>query len=551
MKIVIVGGVAGGASAAARARRLSENAEIVLLERGKYVSFANCGLPYYVGDEIQKREKLIVTSPQRLRERLRIDVRVCSKVVRIDRPNRKIHVVLSDTGESYTESYDRLILSPGASPIRPELPGRDLPNVLTLRTLEDVDRIRALVDRGMRSAIVVGAGFIGLEMVENLVRRGVKTTLVQLQNQVLSAMDREMTAPLESQILKHGVDLRLGQTLRSIEPSDQALLSAELTTGERIQSEMILLGIGVRPENQLAIDSGLSIGERGGIVTNSFMQTSDPDIYAVGDAVEVEDFVMKSRAQIALAGPANRQGRIAADHIFGRAMSYRGTQGTAIVRIFDSVAATTGASERTLKKSNVKYQKIYIHPASHASYYPGASGMSIKLLFEEPSGRILGAQIVGGEGVDKRIDVVAMAIQGGMTVFDLEEAELAYAPQFGSAKDPINMAGFVAAGVLRGDHPVIHADQLIDNTIACILDVRTEEEYTSGSIPGARNIPIDTLRSRLDELPNDRQIITYCQVGQRGYLATRILSQKGFQVRNLSGGFSTYRLFHPAVIPLG
>ncbi|MBU6173243.1 MAG: FAD-dependent oxidoreductase [Planctomycetes bacterium] len=551
MKIVIVGGVAGGASAAARARRLSENAEIVLLERGKYVSFANCGLPYYVGDEIQKREKLIVTSPQRLRERLRIDVRVCSKVVRIDRPNRKIHVVLSDTGESYTESYDRLILSPGASPIRPELPGRDLPNVLTLRTLEDVDRIRALVDRGMRSAIVVGAGFIGLEMVENLVRRGVKTTLVQLQNQVLSAMDREMTAPLESQILKHGVDLRLGQTLRSIEPSDQALLSAELTTGERIQSEMILLGIGVRPENQLAIDSGLSIGERGGIVTNSFMQTSDPDIYAVGDAVEVEDFVMKSRAQIALAGPANRQGRIAADHIFGRAMSYRGTQGTAIVRIFDSVAATTGASERTLKKSNVKYQKIYIHPASHASYYPGASGMSIKLLFEEPSGRILGAQIVGGEGVDKRIDVIAMAIQGGMTVFDLEEAELAYAPQFGSAKDPINMAGFVAAGVLRGDHPVIHADQLIDNTIVCILDVRTEEEYTSGSIPGARNIPIDTLRSRLDELPNDRQIITYCQVGQRGYLATRILSQKGFQVRNLSGGFSTYRLFHPAVIPLG
>jgi NADPH-dependent 2,4-dienoyl-CoA reductase/sulfur reductase-like enzyme/rhodanese-related sulfurtransferase len=550
MKIVIVGGVAGGASAAARARRLSENAEIVLLERGKYVSFANCGLPYYVGDEIQKREKLIVTSPQRLRERFRIDVRVGSNVLKIDRPNHQIHVVKSDTGESYTESYDKLILSPGASPITPELPGRDLPNVLTLRTLEDVDRIRALVDRGMKSAIVVGAGFIGLEMVENLVRRGVKTTLVQLQNQVLSALDREMTVPLESQILKHNVDLRLGQTLRAIESADQGLLSAELTTGERLQSEMILLGIGVRPENQLAIDSGLSIGERGGVVTNSFMQTSDPDIYAVGDAVEVEDFVMKSRAQIALAGPANRQGRIAADHIFGRAMSYRGTQGTAIVRIFESVAATTGASERTLKRSNVKYQKIYIHPASHASYYPGASVMSIKLLFEESSGRILGAQIVGGEGVDKRIDVIAMAIQGGMTVFDLEEAELAYAPQFGSAKDPINMAGFVAAGVLRGDHPVIHVDQLTDDTSACILDVRTEEEHTSGSIPGARNIPIDTLRSRLDELPKDRQIITYCQVGQRGYLATRILSQNGFQVRNLSGGFSTYRLFHPVVTPL-
>lgn len=545
MKLVIVGGVAGGASAAARARRLSENAEIVLVERGRYVSFANCGLPYYIGDEIKQREKLIVTTPQRLKDRFRVHVRTQTNAIEILRSEKKIKLQNQETGETVLESYDKLILSPGAAPLRPVFPGHDLPNVYTLRTLEDVDRIRNLVDSGIRSAVVVGAGFIGLEVVENLVHRGVQTSLVQLTDQVLGTMDKEMTVPIERQIRERGVQLFLGTTANRIEPMGDGKVKVCLDSGTEIVTDMVLLGIGVRPENQLAVQSGLEVGPRGGIVTNEFMQTSDPDIYAVGDAVEVEDFVLKSRAQIALAGPANRQGRIAADHAFGRSLSYRGTQGTAIVRAFACVAAATGATERALIRCNVAYEKVYLHPAHHAGYYPGAQGMSIKLLFAPDSGKVLGAQIVGGEGVDKRIDVLAMAIHAGMTVFDLEEVELAYAPQFGSAKDPINMAGFIASGVLRGDHPVAHWSQVISDPDAIVVDVRDPAEYSAGHYPRAIPLPVDHLRCSLDQLPKDKPIYVYCQVGQRGYIATRILLQHGFAVKNLSGGYKAYQLVAP------
>lgn len=545
MKLVIVGGVAGGASAAARARRLSENAEIVLVERGRYVSFANCGLPYYIGDEIKQREKLIVTTPQRLKDRFRVDVRTKTSAIEIRRSEKKIQLQNQETGEVTLESYDKLILSPGAAPLRPQFPGHDLPNVYTLRTLEDVDKIRTLVDSGIRSAVVVGAGFIGLEVVENLVHRGVQTTLVQLTDQVLGTMDKEMTTPIERQIRERGVQLCFGTTANRIESIEDGRLKVCLDNGSEVLTDMVLLGIGVRPENQLAIQAGLEVGPRGGIVTNEFMQTSDPDIYAVGDAVEVEDFVLKSRAQIALAGPANRQGRIAADHALGRSLSYRGTQGTAIVRAFACVAAATGATERTLTRCNVAFEKIYLHPAHHAGYYPGAQGMSIKLLFAPDTGKVLGAQIVGGEGVDKRIDVLAMAIQAGMTVFDLEEVELAYAPQFGSAKDPINMAGFIASGVMRGDHPVAHWSQVMKTPDAIVVDVRDPAEYSAGHYPKAILLPVDQLRCSLDQLPKDKPIYVYCQVGQRGYIATRILSQHGFAVKNLSGGYKAYQLVAP------
>jgi NADPH-dependent 2,4-dienoyl-CoA reductase/sulfur reductase-like enzyme/rhodanese-related sulfurtransferase len=546
MKIVIVGGVAGGASAAARARRLSESAEIVLFERGQYVSFANCGLPYYVGDEIKVRDKLIVTTPERLRERFKINVQTGCNVVEIDRTKKQVVVQKVGSGELIRQSYDKLVLSPGASPFLPPIPGINSPNVVTLRTLDDVDRIRARVDSGVDHVVVVGAGFIGLEMVENLVHRNIKVTVVELADQVLPVMDREMTMPILAELKSKGVAVHLNTTVSEIRTENNRVL-AQSSTGASVDCGLVLFGIGVRPENKLAIESGLATGPRGGIVTNSCMQTSDPDIYAVGDAVETEDYVLKTRTQVPLAGPANRQGRLAVDHIFGRKVRFRGTQATAIVKAFSTVVASSGASEKVLKRESKSYQKIYLHPANHAGYYPGAQGMSIKLLFDPSDGKILGAQITGGEGVDKRIDVLAMAIQAGMTVFDLEESELAYAPQFGSAKDPINMAGFIAAGVVRKDHPIVHVDQLAQIANPLLIDVRTEDEHRLGTIPGSKLIPVDQLRDRLDEIPTGEQVIVFCQVGQRGYIATRILQQRGYDVRNLSGGFKAYRLFHPAV----
>jgi NADPH-dependent 2,4-dienoyl-CoA reductase/sulfur reductase-like enzyme/rhodanese-related sulfurtransferase len=540
MKLVIVGGVAGGASAAARARRLSEDAEIVLIERGPDVSFANCGLPYYLGGEIAERDKLLVTTPARLHARFNLDVRTRSSVEAIDRRAKKVQVRDLATGRLYEETYDKLILAPGAAPLRPPIPGIDLPGVFTLRNLQDVDRIKARVDQGVRQAIVIGAGFIGLELVENFVRRGIATTVVELQDQVLPPFDREMTTPIAEHLAEHGVQLYLNQSAEAFEATPDGL-AVRLKSGQRLAGQLVLLGVGVRPENKLAVEAGLNVGPRGGIQVNEHLQTSDADIYAVGDAIEVRDFVLDAPTQVPLAGPANRQGRLAADHIFGRAARYRGTQSTAIVRVFERTAAMSGASEKTLQRVKRPYRKVYIHPAHHATYYPGAEAMTLKLLFDPANGKILGAQAVGGAGVDKRIDVLAVAIQAGMTVFDLEEMELAYSPQYGSAKDPTNMAGFVAAGLLRGDHPQIDVETAIDEK-HFLLDVRTVQEYAAGHIPGAVNIPVDELRVRLAELPRDRELAVYCQVGQRGYLATRILLQAGFRAANIGGGYKTYKL---------
>jgi len=547
MKLVIVGGVAGGASAAARARRLSEDAQIVLFERGPEVSFANCGLPYYVGGSIARREKLLVTTAQRLHERFNLDVRTRSVVEAIDRAAKKVRVRDLASGRQYEEGYDKLILAPGAAPLRPPIPGIDLPGIYTLRNLQDVDQIKARVDQGVRQAVVVGAGFIGLELVENFVERGIATTLVELQDQVLPPMDKEMTTPIVETLSAKGVNVLLCQSAVGFEQSGDGL-AVRLKSGHSLPAQVVILGVGVRPENQLAVEAGLEVGPRRGIRVSDRLLTSDPDIYAVGDAIEVEDFVSGEPAQIPLAGPANRQGRIAADNVFDRASRYRGTQGTAIVGVFGLSVAITGAAEKALLRAKRPFRKIYIHPANHAGYYPGAEAMSLKLLFHPETGRILGAQVVGGAGVDKRIDVLSVAIQAGMTAFDLEEMELAYAPQYGSAKDPVNMAGFVAAGVLRGDHPQIDVEAVLTappEQRPLLVDVRTPEEFSQGHIPGALNIPVDALRRRLGEFPRDRQIAVYCQVGQRGYLATRILLQARFSVANISGGYKTYRLWRP------
>jgi len=548
MKLLIVGGVAGGASAAARARRLSEDAHIVLFERGPDVSFANCGLPYYIGGEIAEREKLLVTTPERLHSRFKLDVRTRSSVEAIDRTAKKVLVRDLALGREYEETYDKLILATGAAPFRPPIPGIDLPGVFTLRNLQDTDRIKERVDRGVKQAVLLGGGFISLEVAENFVRRGISTTVVEKNEQILTPFDKEMTTPIVQELADKGVTLLLGQSSEAIEQTAEGLVVC-LTSGQRLPAQLVIFGVGVRPENKLAIEAKLEVGPRGGIRVNEHLQTSDPDIYAVGDAIEVKDVVSGEQTQVPLAGPANRQGRIAADNVFGRSATYRGTQGTAILGFFDRTVGMTGASEKALRRANRPFRKVYIHPTHHAGYYPGAEAMTLKLLFDPTTGRVLGAQAVGGAGVDKRIDVLAVAIQAGMTVFDLEEMELAYAPQYGSAKDPINMAGFVAGGLLREEHPQVDVEAVLAAPAgerAFLLDVRTPQEFTSGHIPGAVNIPVDDLRSRLDELSPDRTIAAYCQVGQRGYLATRILQQKGFSASNISGGYKTYKLFHPS-----
>ncbi|RIK65188.1 MAG: pyridine nucleotide-disulfide oxidoreductase [Planctomycetota bacterium] len=539
-RLVIIGGVAGGATAAARARRLSEAAEIIVLERGPYVSFANCGLPYHIGGEIADRAKLLLQTPESLKARHNLDVRVRSEVASIDRAARRVTVRNVESGAVYELPYDKLIISTGAAPIRPPLPGIDHPRIFTLRNVPDMDRIRAAAEAA-RSAIVIGGGFIGLEVAENLRRRGMAVHLVEMLDQVMPPLDREMAGTIAGQLVLHGVELHLSDAVESFADSKGAV-AAKLKSGATLTADFAVLSIGVRPESKLAQEAGLAIGERGGIAVNEHMQTSDPHIYAVGDAVVTKDYVTGADTLIPLAGPANRQGRIAADNIFGKASTYRGSQGTSIVRVFDLVVAMTGASEKVLKRAGKAYEKVYLHPAHHVGYFPGAEQMSIKLLFAPDSGRVLGAQIVGGVGVDKRIDVIATAIQARMSVFDLEEMELAYAPQFGAAKDPVNMAGFVAANVVRGDARVAHADALPDGVL---LDVRTPAENAAGAIPGSILIPIDELRARHTELPRGRPIIAYCAVGLRGYTASRMLSELGYDVRNISGGYRTYRMFHP------
>ena len=543
MKIIIVGAVAGGASAAARARRLSEDAEIILFERGHDPSFANCGLPYYIGGEIAERQKLLVAPKELLQQRFRLDVRTRTEVLSIDRENKTVTARDLETGLTSTESYDKLILSPGAKPFVPPVPGFDLPGVHTLRDLQDADRLLNSVTGGAKRAVIIGAGFIGLEMAENLVNRGIETTLLELGDQIMPPLDKEITQPILRILRDKGVQVRLCDTNESIEKTEKGL-RVTFKSGDHQYADFVLLSVGVRAENSLAVDAGLEIGPRGGIKVNKNMQTADPDIYAVGDVVETYEFITKQPTQVPLAGPANRQGRLAAEHIFGRKGLYRGTQGTAIVGLFGKSTAMTGFSEKAARRFDVDYEKIYIHPAHHAGYFPGAQGMTLKLLFSPDDGKILGAQGVGEEGVDKRIDIIAMAIQAGMTVYDLEEVELSYAPQFGSAKDPVNMLGFVAAGVLRKDQPIVHADQLNEASWkdALLLDVRTTAEFESGHIEGAVNIPVDDLRNRINEIPADKKVIAYCKVGMRGYLATRILLQNKRNAYNLSGGYTTWDL---------
>jgi NADPH-dependent 2,4-dienoyl-CoA reductase/sulfur reductase-like enzyme/rhodanese-related sulfurtransferase len=541
-RLLIVGGVAGGATAAARARRLSEDAEIIIFERGPHVSFANCGLPYHVGEEIPERERLLLETPESLRKRYNLDVRVRTEVLAINRAAHEVHLRELESGAEYREGYDKLLLSPGAAPIRPPLSGIDHPRILSLRNVRDMDEIKSVVDGGAKRALIVGGGFIGLEMTENLGRRGLEVALVELLDQVMPPLDKEMAAPIHDELRKHGVTLHLADAVEAFQ-SDGNRVTAILRSGARLSADLVLLCVGVRPEITLAKDAELEIGPQGGIHVDDHLRTSDPDIYAVGDAIEVRDCVLGGAALIPLAGPANRQGRIAADHIFGRGSDYACTQGTSIVRVFDLTAALTGASEKILQRLGRPYEMVYVHPAQHATYYPGAETLSIKLLFSPQDARVLGAQIVGREGVDKRIDVLAAAIHACMTVYDLEELELAYAPPFGAAKDPINMAGFVAANVLKGDVKILHANAL-DANAHSLIDVRTQREHDEGHIPGSRNIPVDELRERLRELPKDTPLVVYCQVGLRGYVAARILMEHGYDVRNLSGGYTTYRAVH-------
>jgi len=544
MRILIVGGVAGGASAAARARRLSEDAEIIIFERGEHVSFANCGLPYHIGGVIKERQKLLVQTPDSLYKRFRIKTKVKTEVLKIDRSQKNVIVRDVVSGQESTESYDYLILSPGADPIKPPMPGLDLPQVMTLRNLSDMDKIKLKVDQNKaKKVVVVGGGYIGLEMTEALRDRELEVTIIELSNQVMGPADPEMAYYLHQELKDRGVDIKFGVSVKGFYQAGSGI-SAELSDGQKIDCDLVILAIGVKPEVSLAKEASLEIGQRGGIVVNEQMRTNDPSIFAVGDAIEVDEFVTGTKALIPLAGPANRQGRIAADNIFGRNSIYKKTQGTAVCKLFDLTIGMTGVNEKILKRMNMVYEKVYIHSNNHASYYPGATPISMKLLFDPKTRKILGAQAVGREGVDKRIDVLAVALRAGMTVYDLENLELCYAPPYGSAKDPVNFLGFVSSNVLKGDVRILHSDELTNiKSDQVILDVRSEKETQGGMVPGAINIPIDDLRDQLSQLSKDKEYLVYCQVGLRGYLAYRILTQHGFRSRNLSGGYQTYKSF--------
>jgi NADPH-dependent 2,4-dienoyl-CoA reductase/sulfur reductase-like enzyme/rhodanese-related sulfurtransferase len=542
MKVVIVGGVAGGASVATRLRRMDEHAQIVLLERGPYISFANCGLPYYIGGVIPNRDSLLVQTPEAMRTTFAVDARIHHRVTAIDRGAKTISVENTLTGETYRETYDKLVLSPGAAPFVPPILGSQLPNVFVLRTIPDMDEIKSFIDREQpKQAIIVGGGFIGVELAENLHLRGIQVTLVEMMTQILAPLDHEMVAIVHQHLQFVGVRLALGDGLKTIEQQEGRLV-VELRSGRRADAGMVILAIGVRPENEIAKKAGLELGVRGTVVTNEYLQTSDPDIYAIGDAAQVIHLVTQQPVNIALAGPASKQGRLVADHIAGKPVRYKGAQGTSIVKVFDLTVASTGLNERQLEQAEIAYQSATIHIANHAGYYPGASPMAFKLLFGPQNGQILGAQIVGKEGVDKRIDVIATAMRAGMTVFDLEEAELAYAPPYGSARDPVNIVGFVASNLLRGDSRMLYWDDIaeLDREKVFLLDVRNPDEVAAGAIEGAVNIPLGQLRARLGEIPHDRRILVYCQVGQRAYYAYRILVQNGFEAVNLSGGYKTY-----------
>ncbi|QIO70031.1 FAD-dependent oxidoreductase [Rhizobium leguminosarum] len=554
MKVIIVGGVAGGASCAARLRRLDENAEIVMVERGPYVSYANCGLPYFTSGIIERESSLLVANVETFRSQFAIDVRTGCEAIDIDPANKIVELRDVETGRVTAEPYDKLVLSPGGVSVRPPLPGIDLPGIFQVRTVPDARAIREWIEKGtlflcgMHSysgfqtakpkarAVVVGGGFIGIEMVENLVHAGFDVTLVEMLDQVLAPLDPENARMIEAHMERHGVHLALGDGVASFERSIDGTLTVETRTGKSFPADIVILALGVRPDTALAKKAGLEIGERGGIRVDDQMRTSHPDILAVGDAIEVKDYVTGEWTLVALAGPANRQGRIAADVIVGRASRFRGSQGTSIIGVFGGAAAWTGVSEKTLvRRGETDYEKVYLYPNSHAGYYPGAKPIALKVLFRKSNGRVLGAQALSldGPAVDKRISVLAMAIQMEATVYDLEESELCYAPQFGSAKDPVNFAGMIAADVLNGDLPLSHWRS---EDRALLLDVREPMELAVENVPDAVNIPLGELRGRLGELPRDRDIHVVCRSGQRAYYATRLLLQHDFRARTLSGG---------------
>ncbi len=561
MKVIIVGGVAGGASCAARLRRLDEKVEILMVERGPYVSYANCGLPYHISGVIEKESSLLVGSEQMFRVMFNIDVRTNCEAISISPKNKTVDLRDVTTGEVTTESYDKLVLSPGAASVHPPLPGIDLPGIFHVRTVPDARTIREWIERGttflagmfnysgiqmvkpVRRAVVVGGGFIGLETAENLIHAGFDVTLIQKPDHVLSPLDPEIAVLVQGHIIRHGVHVVANDGVVGFKELEGGAIEVQTSSGKTFPADIVILAIGVRPDTALAKTAGLEIGDRGGIRVDEHMRTSDPDIFAVGDAIEVKDFGTGQWSLIALAGPANRQGRIAADVIAGRDSRYRGTQGTSIIGLFGGAAAWTGISEKTLNKlGDTDYEKIYLFPNSHAGYYPGAKMLGLKFIFRKSDGKVLGAQALGQDGpaVDKRISALALAIQMGATVYDLEETELCYAPQFGSAKDPVNFAGMVAANVLRGDMPVSQWDSLDG---AFILDVRQPAELVVESVPGAVNIPLPELRSRLDELPRDREIHINCRSAQRAYYATRILLQNGFKTKNISGGMLSRAMY--------
>lgn len=543
MKTLIIGGVAGGASVAARLRRLDEQAEIVILERGPYISFANCGLPYYIGDVIRNKEDLVLQTPESFNDRFNVDVRILSEAVAIHPETKTVTVRNLQTDKTYEESYDNLVLSPGAEPVRPQIGAENSERIFTLRNIPDTYKIKDfLVSHEPKSAIVIGGGYIGLEMAENLTHAGLFVTLIQRSNQVLrNTLDYDMACEVHNQLYAKGVDIAFNQTLQGFaEKGDQIVVT---TQDNEYTADMVLLSIGVRPESKLAADAGIEVDQKGYIITNDRMETSIPGIYALGDAVEVTHFVTGAKAAIPLAGPANKQGRIVADNIAGIPSTYQGTQGTSVLKCFDLTVAATGINEAAAQHAGIDYIASITYSEDHASYYPGSTKIAVKLLFTPDEGKILGAQLVGKDGVDKRCDVVATAIRAGMTVYDLTRLELSYAPPFSSAKDPINMAGYVAENILTKKIDIYHIQDLpkLDRDKVTILDVMTDKEYQKGHIPGSINIPVDELRGRISELDPSKPVYVNCAIGLRGYVACRMLMQHGFTCKNLSGGYKLYK----------
>lgn len=542
-KVLIIGGVAGGASTAARLRRIYEDCKIVMFEKGEFISFANCGLPYYIGGTISERSKLIVQTVEAMESKFNMDIRNFSEVIKIDRKKKTVHVKNHKTNETYEESYDVLVLSPGANPIKPPITGIDhCNNLFTLRNIPDTDKIKAYVDNNKpKSAVVIGGGFIGLEMAENLVHAGVKVTLVEMANQVMAPIDYEMAAIVHDYLIDKEVNLILEDGVKEFKSEGRKII---LNSGREIKTDLIILSIGVAPESKIAKDAGLKVNKRNAIIVDETLKTSDPNIYALGDAVEVKDYINGEPTVIPLAWPANRQGRIVADNIAGRGGKYKGTLGSSVAKVFDLTVASTGNNEKVLKSKNIPYKAIHLHPGSHAGYYPGAFPISLKLLFTPDEGKILGAQAVGFDGVDKRIDVIATAIKGNLTVLDLPDVEVCYAPPYSSAKDPVNMAGYYATNIIEGLVDIVQWDE-IDNLVSkgeYILDVREEFEISLGTIENSVNIPLGEIRSRINELPKDKTIHVFCQVGQRGYVACRLLEQLGYNCKNIDGGYKTYAL---------